>query len=98
MSDHQAGVMKWVILVIIALCYLGSFLLPAFDADASNVMYGFEAFFFAPVSVIYLPAWLANPSFLDELLVLCKGPLVRREKHFGHRSTSGVFRNLALGR
>lgn len=59
--------------------YAVSFLLPVTDAGEPQVMYGFQAFGWAIISVIYWPMWLANPVFWFGCLAIVqqRWPLAR---------------------
>jgi hypothetical protein len=50
------------ILLAIATVYVAAFFLPVTDAATPRQMRGYEAFFWAFVSIVYLPMWLANPA------------------------------------
>jgi len=57
--------MSWItraVLTVVVCVYMLSFLLPVTDANTPRAMYGFQAFFWGLVSIVYLPMWLANPT------------------------------------
>lgn len=90
MFRHIPRLSDRVILVSIIALYLGSFLLPVFDAGTPRAMYGYEAFFFAFISIAYLPAWLANPAFWVSCFYFTKG------RWRAARNTSGAAVLLAF--
>ena len=62
MSSHTEG--RWTTRAVLSTVlgtYGVSFFLPVTDAGTPQVMYGYQAFFWGLVSLIYLPMWLANP-------------------------------------
>jgi hypothetical protein len=50
-------------LIVINSLYAVSFAMPVTDAGTPQAMYGWQAFLFSLVYVIFLPMWLADPVF-----------------------------------
>jgi MYXO-CTERM domain-containing protein len=48
-------------LAVVLGLYAASFLLPVADAGEHQEILGYQAFFWAPLTIVYLPMWLANP-------------------------------------
>ena len=49
------------VLAVVVAAYIVSFFLPVTDGGTTRAMYGFQAFFWGLVSIVYVPMWLANP-------------------------------------
>jgi hypothetical protein len=64
MTDQSTSqtVVRPSLLISIGL-YATSFLLPVTDADSMQVMYGYQAFVWGFLFVVFLPMWMANPLF-----------------------------------
>ena len=60
-SESAPNYAGWFIVAVVLVVYATSFFLPVIDAGTPQAMYGYQAFFWALVSVIYLPMWLSNP-------------------------------------
>ena len=60
-SERATNYAAWFVVAVVLGTYATSFFLPVTDADTPQVMYGYQAFFWALVSIIYLPMWLSNP-------------------------------------
>lgn len=72
-SNLAASLSKRCALATVLFLYAISFFLPVTDAGTPQAMYGFQAFFWAFISIIYLPMWLANPVFWVGWLFLSDG-------------------------